>query len=335
MFKITHQGIFIFVTVLTFYLLYKLAPILTPFILGTLLAYLTNPLVKKLVRLNISHRLSVVLVLLLFLLVFFLLILMLTPIFQKQIELLIDIMPQIITWVENTMLPWINQPTNMTAIKSTLSNSLPKIGWILNTMMNSGFFIIELIMNLVLTPIVFFYLLRDWDSIFNHLKVLLPKSNRAMVIKLAKECDEVLSAFFRGQFLVMLSLMIIYSLGLTIAGLNVGLTIGVFGGLLSIVPYLGSTFVIVSALVTALVQFGTWNAIIAVVVVFAIGQILEGYVLVPYLVGRRIGFHPVAVIFSILAGGTLFGFFGVLAALPVAAVIKVLLQFIREKHMIT
>jgi predicted PurR-regulated permease PerM len=186
--------------------------------------------------------------------------------------------------------------------------------------------------NIILTPIVFFYLLRDWDKVCNLIKGLLPASIRPTALKLAKQCDAVLGEFFRGQLLIMVSLMFIYGIGLTIVGLDVGLMIGIIGGLLSIVPYLGSTFVAVTSATAALIQFGNWHALIGVLIVFLVGQTLEGYVLTPYLVGQRIGLHPVVVIFAILAFGSLFGFFGVLLALPVSAIIKVLLHHFRKSY---
>jgi predicted PurR-regulated permease PerM len=332
-FKITHQGIFIFFTALTLLLLYLLAPMLTPFLLGALLAYLTNPLVKKLEKFHLPHLLSVTLCFLFLIFLIVSLLSMLFPLVQKQIILLIDMSPQIVYWIEDTILPWLKESTNITTLKATLSSSLPKAGWIFGAMLQSGYTIIGWIVDLVLTPIVFFYLLRDWDRICELIKDLLPKSISPTVVKLARECDEVLGAFFRGQLLVILALALIYGVGLSLAGLNVGMMLGIIGGLLSIVPYLGSAFVVVSASATALVQFGTWHSLIGVLIVFLVGQGLEGYVLTPYLIGERIGLHPVVVIFAILAGGTLFGFFGVLLALPVSAVIKVLLKFIRKKYM--
>jgi predicted PurR-regulated permease PerM len=146
------------------------------------------------------------------------------------------------------------------------------------------------------------------------------------------ECDEVLSAFFRGQLLVMLSVFIIYGFGLTLVGLKVGFIIGLIGGLFSIVPYLGSIFVVTSSTLYALVQFGTLSSLLGVWSVYLIGQTLESWVLTPYFVGHRIGLHPVVIIFAIMAGGALFGFFGILVALPAAALIKVLLRFFKQQY---
>ena len=332
MFKITNQGVLIFSTVLLLILLYQLAPILTPFLLGALLAYLLNPLVERLDKWGSPHLLSVIVVFLLVLIVIAAAILMLLPVVQDQILTLLVMVPQILSWLEDEILPWLKQSTDMASIKEMITSALPQAGWILKTMLHSSYQIMAWIVNIILTPIVLFYALRDWDEFINAVRELLPSSIRPTVVKLTKQCDAVLTEFFRGQLLLMIALMLYYSIALTLAGLNVGLMIGLLGGLLAIVPYLGTAFIIVTATVTAYIQFGSLGALTGVIIAIVVGQSLESYVLTPYLVGKRIGLHPVAVIFAILAGGALFGFFGVLVALPVSAVIKVLLQYFRRKY---
>lgn len=186
---------------------------------------------------------------------------------------------------------------------------------------------------MVLIPVVTFYLLRDWDILMAKIRRLLPRKREALTIQLLGECHEVLGAFMRGQLLVMLALGIVYAVGLMSIGLELGLLIGLLAGLASLVPYLGFVVGISAALVAGLFQFGVeWYPLLGIVVVFSIGQMLEGMLLTPLLVGDRIGLHPVAVIFAILAGGQLFGFTGVLLALPVAAVIMVLLRHVHELY---
>jgi len=254
---------------------------------------------------------------------------------QVQVVRLIEVLPQIIEWVQQKLLSRFNDFINIGTFKNGLSATVSKSGWILDTILQSGHAIIGLAITLILTPVVTFYLLRDWDKVLNWITKHLPKTIKPTVIQLAKECDQILGEFLRGQLLVMLGLAIIYGLGLTLIGLRVGIIIGLIGGLLSIVPYLGSAFVVLGASIAALVQFGTWHSLIGVAAVFIIGQIIESYILTPYLVGERIGLHPVTVIFAVMAGGTLFGFFGVLLALPVAAVLKVLLRyFIKHYHLL-
>lgn len=314
---------------LSLYILSLLAPILTPFLMGALLAYLADPLVKQLEKFHIPHLLSVISV---FLLVFGglgLMILMLTPVIQDQIVILIDLIPKIISWLQVTAMPRLSEYINTNMLKTTLSS---KSSVIFSTVIHSGYTFLTWLVNIILTPVVTFYFLRDWDKILSAIKGIFPKSIKTTVIKLATECDEVLGAFFRGQFLVMLALSFIYGIGLTLIGIRGGFIIGVIAGMLSIVPYLGSIFVVVIASLAAIIQFETWHSVLWVLLVYLIGQSIESYVLTPYLVGNRIGLHPVAVIFSIMAGGTLFGFFGVLVALPVAAVIMVILRFINNRY---
>ena len=187
--------------------------------------------------------------------------------------------------------------------------------------------------NMLLIPVVTFYLLRDWDILVAKLRGLLPRKNEALTVQLIGECHEVLGAFMRGQLLVMLALGIVYAAGLMAIGLELGLLIGLLAGLASLVPYMGFIVGIGAALVAGLFQFGPdFFLLFAIVAVFGIGQLLESTLLTPLLVGDRIGLHPVAVIFAILAGGQLFGFTGVLLALPVAAVIMVLLRHLHQMY---
>lgn len=325
---------YLFLIVGVGYLLYMLAPILSPFLLGALLAYLTDPLVKRLDKWGSPHLLSVTSIFLLLFCVILVLVLILLPLIQNQIVTVVESMPQTIAWIQDTIAPWISEFVNISTVKSSVTAGLSKSGWVLSAVVSSGYAVTLWVVNFVLTLVVTFYLLRDWDLVLNAIKSILPKSSKATIIKIARECDEVLSAFFRGQLLVMLALCAVYGIGLLAVGLQLGLIIGIIGGLLSIVPYLGSTFVVVAASAASFIQYGSWEQLPWVLAVFLIGQSLEGFVLTPYLIGERIGLHPVAVIFAILAGGSLFGFFGVLLALPVAAVIMVLIRFCYHRYLV-
>jgi len=196
----------------------------------------------------------------------------------------------------------------------------------------SGLAIIGWIMNLLLIPVVTFYFLRDWDLMILRVRELLPRTVESRVVELARQSDEVLSAFLRGQILVMVALGLIYSIGLWMAGLKLAFLIGMGAGLLSFVPYLGGILGVGGAVIAALVEHRDLIHVVYVLIVFGIGQTLEGFVLTPWLVGDRIGLHPVAVIFAILAGGQLFGFIGVLLALPLAAVLLVILRHVHERY---
>lgn len=323
-------------------LLYLLAPILTPFLVGALLAYLGDPLVTWLTKRRIPRLLSVVLVFLILFMIITLLILVLIPLIQEQVSTLIIVIPGIFSWLQKTIIPWVtihfgvDEIINIDTVKQTLADNWTKAGgaaqWAVKTVLHSSFALFEWLTNLILIPVVTFYLLRDWDLVVKGIHNLLPRQIEPTIKKLVIECDAVLSAFFRGQLLVMLALGIIYGTGLSVVGLQIGLMIGLLAGLASIVPYLGFIVGLIVASIAAVVQFGTWMSVLQVMCVFVIGQCLESMFLTPKLVGHRIGLHPVAVIFAVLAGGSLFGFFGVLLALPVAAVIMVVVRFTHQHY---
>jgi predicted PurR-regulated permease PerM len=196
----------------------------------------------------------------------------------------------------------------------------------------SGFAIVGWVLNLVIIPVAAFYLLRDWNIVVDRIHALIPRSVEPVVVRLARESDETLGGFLRGQLSVMIVLGVIYGVGLWAAGISVGPLIGMIAGLISFVPYLGAIVGVAMGIIAALVQYQDWFHVGLVLAVFAVGQTLEGYVLVPKLVGDKIGLHPVAVMFAILAGGELFGFVGVLLALPIAAVAMVLLRYAYERY---
>lgn len=323
-------------------LLYTLSAVLTPFVLAALLAYLGDPLVNRLETWKVPRTLGVIIVFFFFTLILVLLGLIFIPMLEQQIVLLYQQIPTIVNWVQNTFIPWLNHFFDKGDI-GTLKETMNKVSgnWqqagglvktILSTISQSGMAIIGFGTNLVLVPVVGFYLLRDWDHIIVSIRNLLPRPVEPTVNKLARECNEVLGAFFRGQLLVMLGLGLIYSTGLWLAGLELALLIGFISGLVAIVPYLGFVVGIAAALIAALIQFHDLIHLVYVVIAFTIGQMAESMILTPLLVGDRIGLHPVAVIFAILAGGQLFGFVGILVALPVAAVIMVVLRHVHQRY---
>ena len=324
-------------------LLHILSPILTPFLLAFLLAYMCNPLVNDLCRLHLPRILAVSLIFIGLLLILLLLMLALIPILERQTLTLAKLIPEALRWLQHTVLPWIStrlhvkHSLNINNLSALISNNLQSAGgiasYIMSTVSQSSKFLIAWISNLLLVPIVGFYLLRDWDSMLENILDLFPHSLKSTVLTLAKQCNEVLGAFFKGQLLVMLSLSILYSIGLLVVGLNIALLIGITAGLLSIVPYLGFILGILTASLAALLQFHDAWHIVYVCLVFGIVQTLESTLLTPLLIGDRIGLHPVTVIFAILAGGQLFGFFGILLALPVAAVGMVLLRHIKARYL--
>lgn len=318
------------------WLVYLLAPILTPFLVSALLAYLGNPVVSRLVRLHLPRPLAVVLVFLAFVLLLAALLFFLIPALQAQIRSFIVKAPLYFDWLQHTALPWLQAmlgvelTLDVAAIREALLGHWREVGdWVTGFFLyvaRSGLSLVGWLAGILLVPVVTFYLLLDWDRLPARALTLLPPRRHAQAALLARETDEVLGSFLRGQLLVMLSLATVYSVGLTLVGLDLALPIGILTGLLSFVPYLGFITGLLAAIVAAWVQFHDAVLLLGVGAVFLVGQVLESFWLTPRLVGDRIGLHPVAVIFSIMAGGQLFGFTGILLALPAAAVLKVWLR---------
>lgn len=324
------------------WLVAQLSPILMPFLAAILLAYLGDPLVDRLETVKLPRAVAVSLV---FLLLFGLLtgmVLVLFPMLEQQISLLIKRIPEMIEWGKSTLLPWLQtrfagqdwlEPDKISdMLKANWSSAGGLLSHVFGSITASGMAILAMLANLLLIPVVTFYLLRDWDHMVAAIHDLMPRKAAPKVGELAAEVDRVLAAFFKGQLLVMVSLALIYSVGLTLAGLELALLIGLLAGVVSFVPYLGLITGLLMAGVAALFQFGEPMALIWVALVFGIGQVLESAVLTPIFVGDRIGLHPVAVIFAVMAGGQLFGFTGVLLALPVAAVIVVFIRHFNELY---
>lgn len=321
------------------WLIYLLAPILTPFVAGALLGYFTDPLVDRLEAFGLRRIWAVVVVFGAVTLAAVLAVLFLAPMLEHEISRLVDNLPTYAAWIKSTVLPWLKAKFgirlkigNLEQITGLLSDYWRQADGsaaaVFSSLSHSGAVMLSWLMNLLLIPVVTFYLLRDWDTLVRQIRDLLPRRYEPTIVQLAEEADEVLSAFLRGQFSVMLALGAIYTTGLWLAGLDLALLVGMTAGLISFVPYMGAIFGILSGCVAAIVQFGDVWSVVPVLVVFGVGQLLEGTVLTPKLVGDRIGLHPVAVIFAVLAGGRLFGFLGVLLALPVASVVMVLIRHI-------
>lgn len=324
------------------WLLYLLAPVLTPFVAAALLAYIGDPLADRLERPKIPRTLAVVAVFLLTILVLALLILLVGPLIRAQISALFSALPDIIVRVEQEWLPnimgWLDieagDDVGFGAFLARYSDSAGT--WaasILMSVSRSGGAVATAVLSLFLIPILTFYLLRDWDKILSHLSALVPHKQRSTVFELARETDAVLGAFFRGQLSVMFALAIIYSAGLSLVGLKYAIAIGVVSGLVSFVPYLGFVFGIGLAALTVVLEPNSLLLMVGVVATFSIAQLLEGSFLTPKLVGDRIGLHPVIIIFAVAAGGQLFGFFGILLALPAAAVLSVLVRFAYDRYL--
>ncbi|MBN8263718.1 MAG: AI-2E family transporter [Xanthomonadales bacterium] len=326
------------------WLLWLLAPVLSPFALAALLGWLGDPLVDRLERARFKRNTAVILVFSAMSLLLLVAAVILVPMLEQQIVTLVHSLPGYRDWFVGTALPWVEQRTGLEILSwldperlfTLIREHWERAGGIAATVLGyvsrSGFALLGLLANIVLLPVLTFFFLRDWDLLVARVGLLVPRDHADTVRTLARESDAVLGGFLRGQFLVMLILGVLYAIGLWGVGLDLGILIGILAGLLTFVPYLGPASIVVFGGIAAMVQFGDWQHLAGVAVVFTVGQIIESYWLTPKLVGDRIGLHPMAVIFAVTAGGTLFGFLGMLLALPVAAVANVLLRYAHERY---
>jgi len=324
-------------------LLYLLAPILTPFVVGALLAYLADPLADHLESWKLGRTAAVAIVFALLILIVTLVLLILVPALERQVSRFLADLPRYLGWIRDSLVPWLESRLGVEIAEYDISDviELVRRDWrrtggiaaaVAGSITRSGAAILGWLMNALLVPVVTFYLLRDWDRLVAGIADLLPRRILPTAARLARESDEVLGAFLRGQLSVMVVLGIIYSVGLGLVGLNTAMVIGMVAGLISFIPYLGTFVGVVLGVLAALVQFHDLWHVGLVLAVFGIGQMLEGMVLTPLLVGDRIGLHPVTVIFAVMVGGHLFGFLGVLLALPLASVLMVLVRHAHELY---
>lgn len=323
-------------------LLYLLAPVLTPFLVAATFAYMGDPLVDR-IEAHLSRTWAVLIVFLLITLVVLIGLFVLLPMLERQISHLVAKMPVYIDRIQNVFLPWLRETLggvdmafDLEQLKEAIREHWQKAGGvavnILGTVSRSGLVFVAWLANIVLIPVLTFYLLRDWDILVGRVHELIPRRAEPTVAQLARDSDEVLGAFLRGQVSVMIALGTIYSVGLWLVGLDLALLIGMLAGLVSFVPYLGFLVGIIVAGIAGMLQFQDVIMLLPIAGVFLVGQLFESFLLTPWLVGDRIGLHPVAVIFAVMAGGQLFGFFGILLALPIAAVIMVVLRHAHERY---
>lgn len=318
-------------------MVYFLGPILVPFIIGLFLAYLANPVVNKMMQNGFSRN-TASLIMVLFIIVFSSVFLLITiPIIKTQIATLISMMPEIISTSINKLNQLshyihldseINPQSIGDSIKSRLSQQPDIAAWMLATTIYSGKAVINIVIDLVLIPFVTFYLLRDWSRIKRYIQKQIPTNKKSKVRIITNECEAAFGAFLRGQLLVIVFMCVFYTITFTLAGLNVGIILGIFMGFMSLIPYIGSVIGFIVVAVAALAQTGDLVPLVWVVLSYCIGHILENFYLSPKFIGQNIGLHPVLVIFVILAGGTLFGIWGVILALPFSAIANILLTHI-------
>ena len=318
--------------------LWLLGDILLPFVLGAAIAYLLDPIVDRLERLGTGRVLGTILILMAAFFVLFFIFLLLIPLVIDQFRLLAAAAPDLVTSVQTLVL---NQIASISpeseALNSTLSKlstmAQEKLGIIFGSVMASAISLIDIIMLMVITPVVAVYLLVDWDRILEKINELLPLDHASVVRSLASEIDSTLSAFVRGMIAVCLVLGIYYATALSLIGLEFGLIIGFIAGLVSFIPYVGALLGGVLAIGLALIQFwGDFELVALVVGVFIVGQIFEGNILTPKLVGNSVGLHPVSLILALSLFGAFFGFIGLLLAVPLAASAGVILRFFIKKY---
>lgn len=326
------------------WLLHLLAPILTPFLAAGILAYICQPLVARSSKWRFMSRTTATLLVMAMLSgVVVALLLILLPLFRYESELLLAKLPDLLDVVRQRALPLLEQYFGLTmqldasTFKQLLSEHWKTAGNVSTSLLpwlsGSGSTLIALLLNLLLIPLVMFYLLRDWPQLLTRIDGLIPRRWDTKAREVTGEVDAVLAEFLRGQLSVMVVMSLFYAAALLLSGMRFALPIGIVSGMLVFVPYLGAIIGLVLATLVALTQFDSFNGVLLVWGVFAAGQMLEGMVLTPKLVGDRIGLHPLGVIFALLTFGQLFGFFGVLLALPISAILLVGLRHLKSGYL--
>lgn len=323
------------------WVIFKLEPVLMPFIVGGLLAYLGDPVADRLEAKGLGRTWAVVVCFFVLSVLLLGVLVILIPLVLHQLKVVYGQVPAIFEWFKLVAQPWLIETLALEAdvfnvdhlreqIISQWGSAQDVLASLLGKITSSAGSFIGFVVNLALVPVVGFYLLRDWDILMAKLLKMMPIRFQGTTRTLGRECNEVVGAFLRGQLWVMAALAVIYGIGLWIVGLKLALLVALIAGLASIVPYMGFAIGIIAAMLAGYFQFGLDWPLFFILIVFGVGQVIESVVLTPILVGDKIGLHPVAVIFAIMAGGQLFGFMGVILALPVSAIIVVLLRHIHE-----
>jgi predicted PurR-regulated permease PerM len=319
-------------------LLWLFTPVLFPFLAGLAIAYFLEPAVTALEKRGVRRWFGASIVLTGFLFVVASIFFLIWPMLNEQVGALITALPDYTAKIREHYLPWVQDwlsrfsPEDVEKFRNAATQStgdaVGLVGKTVKSIGNLGFALVDAVALSVLTPVTAFYVLRDWKKLINVIDQLIPRSSYTVIREQLSEIDRTLSGFMRGQALVCLILGLYYSVSLSLTGLQYGATVGIIAGILTIIPYVGTTFGWVASIILASVQFsGDWPHIGLVITVFAIGNILEPYVLTPRLVGNRVGLHPVWILFALISGIKLMGFTGALIAVPSAAVIGVLVRF--------
>ncbi|MCY7372005.1 MAG: AI-2E family transporter [Polaromonas sp.] len=329
-------------------MLWFLGPVLTPFVVAAVFAYALAPIVDKLVAAGggrVPRVLAVLIVEVIFIILLLSVLLLIVPIFAKELPLLRDQLPLLIDRINRSLLPWlakfgINVALDLNSVKSFVATYLSAnyeemFSSVLSSVRLGGSVALAVLGNLVLIPFALFFLLKDWATFTARIVELVPLTMRPAFDSFLGESDEVLGQYLRGQLLVMGTLAIYFSVALGIFGFDLAVPVGVFTGLAFFIPYLGFGLGLLLALLAGLLQFGGWYGVLVVGGVYGAGQLVESFYLTPRLVGERVGLHPLTVIFALLAFGQLFGFLGVLIALPASAVLLVAIRRVKAGYMLS
>lgn len=317
---------------------YSIHAILLPFILAFIISYFLNPSVDWIEKQKIHRTAATAIVLLCFLTLIFLIIATIAPLVRDQVSAFITRIPKYSNFIVNSAIPSLHDKINTlnpyiaekvkTSLEDSASSFLSYLGYMITSIFKSGFALVNILSFIFISPIIAFYALRDWNKTIDKFYELFPSKNQKMIREQFEKIDQVLSNFIRGQTTVCLFLAIFYSLGLTLTGLDFGLFVGLLTGILSFIPYVGAVTGFVISITLAFIQFTSINSVLPVVLVFALGQFIEGNFITPKIVGEKVGLHPVMIFLALFAGGSLFGFIGVLFAIPVAAILGVIIQFL-------
>ncbi|HEY8049531.1 MAG TPA: AI-2E family transporter [Ramlibacter sp.] len=334
------------IALLAVFALRALGPVLTPFLFAAVFAYVLTPLVDRICEMagsRFPRILAVVIVELLLILVIALLVLLIAPVLSKELPQVKEQLPGLADKLDTIVRPWLQEmgifvaldlaSLKQHALSYLSTNYSDAMGSLFSSLRMGGSVALVVFANVLLIPVALFYLLLDWKKFTRRILELVPPRLRPSVDSFTQEADLVLGQYLRGQLLVMLTMAIYYSTGLALFGLDLALPIGMFTGLAMFVPYVGFGIGLILALLAGLLQFASLKALVMVAVVYGSGQVVEGFFLTPRLVGERIGLHPLAVIFALLAFGQLFGFVGVLVALPASAVLLVAIRRLRASYM--
>lgn len=339
-----HRQLHFWLTVIAVFLvvIWALKPMLLPFVAGLAIAYFLNPVVVMLCRAGMSRTRGAAIVLLGFIIIAVAVLVVIVPLFHSQAAALIEAAPSYADRLHQNLMPWLENmlsklsPDDVAKLRTAAGDHAGEaINWMgrfLRHVLSGGFAILDILTLIFITPLVAFYILRDWERLTTVIDNALPRRYYEIIRSQLNAIDRTLAGFVRGQALVCIALGIYYALALSMSGLDFGTAIGLTTGMLAFIPYVGTTFGWVASLLLSAVQFGDWGHSGMIIAIFAAGQIIEGYFLTPKLVGDRVGLHPVWIIFGIFAGASLLGFLGVLIAVPVSAVIGVLLRFGMQQY---